>query len=402
VRLVSGTRLRAVTIAFWTALALALVAVPVYLDVATARFALRSSFDLGNVVPLMSVSSFGRGLLRLELCLLLFAVAAAVALWVDRPERPRRSIAELLASGGALLAAAAVLVVPGGAGHASQTSPASLAIFLDWLHLVAGSVWVGGLIGLLVLWWSLPTARRIAGLVVSVPRFSNVALFSVLALIGSGTGAALLHLPTLASLWGTSYGLSILAKILILCTTLLLAAVNLLRTKPRLQASRTRPELGPGAASLLRALVGMEVVLVTGAVVAAAILTSLAPPAKALAQIGHAAGSVGPGPASTVVRQGDYTLRLSVDPNKAAVANQFSLQLTRGGAPVKGADVTAHFAMLDMEMGQQAYHLPETGPGVYGRSAPALVMVGHWALTFDVQPPGGTAFSILLLDHATG
>jgi len=44
----------------------------------------------------------------LEICLALFAAAAAVSLWVDRPERPQRSIAELLSVGGALAAAAAV------------------------------------------------------------------------------------------------------------------------------------------------------------------------------------------------------------------------------------------------------------------------------------------------------
>ena len=44
--------------------------------------------------------------------------------------------------------------------------------------------------------------------------------------------------------------------------------------------------------------------------------------------------------------------------------------------------------MLDMEMGRQAYRLPETAPGVYGREAPALVMVGHWGLSLRFEPPG--------------
>src|SRR5205823_8108404 len=127
----------------------------------------------------------------------------------------------------------------------------------------------------LVLWRSFPVARRVAGLVVCVPRFSNVAFVSVLLLIGSGTGAALYHLPTFASLWQTSYGQALLVKIGLLSTAMLLAAVNLLRTRPRLLANRERPELGPGAASLLRRLVTGEVLLVVSAVVAAAVLSSL-------------------------------------------------------------------------------------------------------------------------------
>jgi hypothetical protein len=29
-------------------------------------------------------------------------------------------------------------------------------------------------------------------------------------------------------------------------------------------------------------------------------------------------------------------------------------------------------------------------------------MVGHWGLTFNVQPPGAAAFDVVVLDHATG
>ena len=32
---------------------------------------------------------------------------------------------------------------------------------------------------------------------------------------------------------------------------------------------------------------------------------------------------------------------------------------------------------------------------MYGHSAPALVMVGHWGLTFQVEPPGGTPFDVV-------
>ena len=142
-------------------------------------------------MPLIRASAFGRGFVDLELCFALFAVAAGVALWVDRPEREHRSIAELLAAGGALAAAAAVLAVPGAAGHAAQTAPRGVSLALDWIHLAAGSVWLGGLIGLLVLWLALPAALRRAGLVVAVPRFSNVAFVSVLLLVGSGIWATL-------------------------------------------------------------------------------------------------------------------------------------------------------------------------------------------------------------------
>jgi copper transport protein len=402
VRRVPETRLRAVSIAFGVAAAVGLVAVPVYVDMATAQFALRSSFDLGDVVPLIRDSAFGRAYLDLELVFALFVVAAALALWIDRPEREHRSIAELLSISGALAAGAAVLLVPGVAGHAGQTSPRGATVPFDWLHLAAGSVWVGGLAGLLVLWRSLPVARRVAGLVVCVPRFSNVAFVSVLVLIGSGVGAALIHLPTFASLWQTSYGQTLLVKIGLLSAALLLAAVNLLRTRPRLAAYRDRPELGPGAAVLLRRLVAGEVGLVGAAVVAAAVLASLPPPAKALAAVSGESARVGPGPVSEVVNKNGYRLELHISPNRAAAPNTFSVHITRGGKSVRGATVITSFAMLDMEMGRQSYQLQETAPGVYQRSAPALLMVGHWALGFEITPSGRQPFTVELVDRASG
>jgi copper transport protein len=395
---VAGTQLRAVSVAFWIALAIALVATPVYLLMATAQFALRSFWSFGALVPLVRVSAFGRGYLDLELVLALFGVAAGVALWLDRPERAQRSIASLLALCGATLAGGAVLLVPGVAGHAGQTSPRALALTLDWLHLCAAALWIGGLIGLLVLWRSLAVAQRVAGLVVAVPRFSNVAFVSVAALLGSGIAASLLRLPTLASLWDTSYGKTIVVKALLLAGAMLVGAVNLLRTTPRLQAAAT----GPTAVVLLRRLVAGEVVLLSGAVAAAAVLSSLPPPPKALADLGQVSAHTGPGPVTTVVERNGYRVELRVSPNRAAVPNDFAVRLTRDGAPVRGADVVATFTMLDMEMPAQSYRLSESKPGLYAHSAPALVMVGRWGLSFDIRPRGAQPFTVLFLDRANG
>jgi copper transport protein len=402
VRRVPGSRLRAVSIAFGIVSAIGLVAIPVYVDMATAQFSLRSAFNVGALVPLFRQSAFGRGYLDLELAFAFFVIAAGLALWIDRPEREQRSIAELLALTGAVAAAAATLTIPGLAGHAAQYSPRAALLPFDWLHLAAGSIWVGGLIGLLVLWWSLGTARRVAGLVVCVPRFSNVAFASVVALIGSGVGAALIHVPTLASLWQTSYGQALLVKIGLLSGTLLIAAVNLLRTRPRLVATTRRPELGTGTAALLRRLVAGEVLLVAAAVVAAAVLTSLAPPAKALASAGAASSRVGPGPVSEVVNKNGYRFEVKVTPNRAAAPNNFSVRITRNGRPAKMQSVVLRFAMLDMEMGTQSYELPEIAPGVYSQALPALVMVGHWSLGFEVTPPKQAPFEVLLIDRAAG
>lgn len=374
-----GDGLRRVTVAFGVACAVALVATPVYVLLATAQFALRPFWSFGSLIPLMTASAFGRGYLRLEELLALFAAAAAIAVRLDRHGRPRRSVAALLAHSGALLAAGAVLLVPGAAGHAAQTPPRAASLLLDWSHLAAGSVWLGGLIGLLVL-WPVPFA--------AVRRFSDLALVSVLVLLGSGIGAAFVHLPTLAALWQTGYGKAILVKASLLAAAMVVASVN------RVRARRS--------AALLRQTVAAEIALVAAALVAAAVLSSLPPPPKALASLGAPAATVGPGPVTSTVERDGYRAEVRVTPNEVAVPDMFAVRLTRNGAPVRGATVIVTFAMLDMEMPTQAYRLTETSPGLYRRSSEALVMVGRWGLTFTIRPAGGSAFAVVLVDRAHG
>jgi copper transport protein len=376
---VPGASLGALSDAVLAAGAVALIAVPVYIDIATAVDALRSPFAVGALVPRYGATAFGSAWLDLELCLALFVLAAVVAIRIDRPQRPARSIAELLAGTGALAAGAAVLMVPGFAGHAAQTSPRGVAVLLDWLHLIAGSVWLGGLVGLLVLWRALPAGVRGDGLVLCARRFSRAAVGSVIVLAGTGVGAAALHLPILSALWQTTYGTAIIVKGGLVLAALAVATVH-----------------------LRSAGVWAEALLVTGAVLASASLSSLPPPAAALAEESQSLANVGPGRVSSTLRVNGYTVQVLVTPNAAIRTNSFALRITRNGSPVTGANVTLTFAMLDMQMGNQEYQLVEKQPGVYARPASALVMAGRWGLEFTIAPRRGAPFNVLVVDRANG
>jgi len=253
----------------------------------------------------------------------------------------------------------------------TQTSPAALSLALDWMHVTAGAVWLGGLVGLVILGVRTPAGARVDVLGLVVPRFSRTGLACVLLLIASGVGASIVHLPTVSSLWGTSYGQAILAKVALLACALVAGGINYARTTPRLAAARERHDrgLGESGARLLRRTVRAEVLLVSATVLAAMVLSSLPPPAKALAEVGRASAHVGPGAVDRVIHHGPYTLHVHVDPNRAAQPSTFTLALTQNGRPVTGARVVLQFAMLDMEMGTQSYALDETAPGTYGREA---------------------------------
>ena len=199
-------------------------------------------------------------------------------------------------------------------------------------------------------------------------------------LIGSGIAASLFHLPTLASLWQTSYGEALLVKIGLLLAAMLLAAVNLLRTKPRLVArpadSASRP---PGSCAGWSAVRSCSSPLQSSRPRCSRVSRPRRRPSRRSARPAH---SVGPGPVREVSKNG-YRLQFRVAPNRAAVPNAFCGRVTRNGKPVRGADVTASFTMLDMEMGSRPIASRRPRPGVYSHSAPALVMVGHWGLSFE-------------------
>jgi copper transport protein len=401
-RRVASTSLRPLSTAYVITSVIGLLAIAAYLDVSTASDSLRSVFDIGDLVPLFRVTAFGRGYVDMLLCFALFCVAGWTSLYLDRADRERRSVAELAAQTGALVAAGAVLVIPGASGHAAQTSPAGLTLGADWLHLIAGSVWLGGLVGLLVLGLTAAADRRVPTLSAIVPRFSNLALASVAAIALTGVIETLDHMPALDALWNTGYGVAILVKGGILLAAMAVASGNLITSTPGLVAARSDPARGDRAAGLLARLATGEAVLVGGAVFVAALLSSLAPPPPAFALQDRALATVGPGRVATTVTQAGYRLRVLVSPNKAAAPDAFAVKVTRAGRPLRHASVTLTFNHTEMEMPQQEYQLTETQPGVYARSAPALIMVGPWSLAFQITPPGGQPFTATILDEAEG
>ena len=91
------------------------------------------------------------------------------------------------------------------------------------------------------------------------------------------------------------------------------------------------------------------------------------------------------------MQRAGYRIEVLLTPNKAAAPNSFALRITKGGQPVRGATVTLTLNHLEMQMPQQQYGLTETQPGIYSRSAPALVMVGKWGLSFQIAPKGASA-----------
>jgi copper transport protein len=156
--------------------------------------------------------------------------------------------------------------------HAARTS--SLAVLADWIHLLAASIWVGGLLSLLVVLQGTRKPDRPQVAHVLVPRFSTLAGASLCALVLTGLFLTWLFVADASILTHSTYGRKLMTKFLFVAVMAGLGVANRLLFLPEL---RLRAAFPP-AQSVLR-LVKAEVGL--GALVLLVVaIPAIAPPGR--------------------------------------------------------------------------------------------------------------------------
>jgi putative copper export protein/mono/diheme cytochrome c family protein/peroxiredoxin len=190
-----------------------------------------------------------------RLCL---ALILLLALWPRSAGRSSRRLAASTVVAGAYLAALAWT------GHAAAAEGPWRGgeIVSDVLHLLTAGAWLGALPPLVYL---LGRAQPIEDAAWATARFSMVAIACVSALIVSGAGNSWFLVGSVPALFGTTYGILLLAKLALLAAMLSFAAVNRLVLTPRLAAGdrqalrslRRNALLEIGAGALVVAIVGV-------------------------------------------------------------------------------------------------------------------------------------------------
>ena len=276
----------------------------------------------------------------------------------------------------AVLAAGYVAITPALSGHASVSSPTGLLFPLDVVHVVAMSVWLGGLVCLVGV---LPAATRrlepaertrlLAGTLV---RFSPIALACVIALLVSGVVQAYVHIRTWDGLFHSAYGVAVIVKFALLMVLIGLGAINRQRTIPALRRavseSRSPGEIGV----LLRRTLRAEVLLLIVVLGVTSALVAYTPPVDATA-----------GPFSTNTTLGPAELELTVDPSRVG-SNTIHLYLIN---PKDGSQFTATQQLIVTAglpakgIGPLSLTATPAGPGHYIVYA-QLIPGGTWTLQF--------------------
>jgi copper transport protein len=148
----------------------------------------------------------------------------------------------------------AILLTNSLTSHGATLPSAVLGVALDWVHVLAAAVWVGGLANLAIVAPVLRSAD--SGLLPDVVRrFTRLAIVSVLAIVVSGTLQAALEIGSWAALLSTPYGQGVLIKVALLGAMLAVAVLHQRRAATLPLERGVRLELALGVAVLAVAAV---------------------------------------------------------------------------------------------------------------------------------------------------
>lgn len=266
------------------------------------------------------------------------------------------------------LAGGAALVGITVTSHAWAAGP--LAVAVDWLHLAAASVWVGGLACLAVL---LSAARPRDSAAPLLRPFSRWAGYSLAVVAATGAYAVVLHVPGWDALLGTGYGRWLVAKILLVAVLAALGAVNRYRLLPRLEVAR-------GALRRLRLSVRAEVAVASLVLLAAGAI-AVSPPARTV----QAAGKR---PLVLAALADSVRVLLTVDPGEPGW-NRFVLTVRDArGNPVPVDRAVLRLRKLDEEGSVPAVVLEPRPDGSYAAEGTQLGLAGFWELEVVLRVRG--------------
>jgi len=234
-----------------------------------------------KIVNILGQTRYGHlWLARIGLVVGLSLVLAACGWWFMKRRQVEGAIAWALT--------AAVALPFSLIAHASaQTSGRTFAIATDAAHLVASSIWAGGLAILVAV--LIPGLRRLAPearrgvLRRLLPRFSTLALICMAVIGVTGFYAGWLHVGNWTALTTTPYGRALMIKLGLLLVILALAGVNLLVISRKLGVQE-RGDDAPVWTRRLGWTVTGELIFVVSLLAAAGQITSLQPARDVVAE----------------------------------------------------------------------------------------------------------------------
>jgi copper transport protein len=267
---------------------------------------------------------------------------------------------------------------------AAITQPPIVPFIIDFIHLIATSIWVGGLA---MLAFVVPRVARTLGdedrswmWLRTVVNFSTLAAVAVGALLVTGSYLSFLHVGSWTALIGTAYGRVLLLKVALVGVVMLIGGYNLLVIKPQLDRAIDHPEAGPQLQHRFRRTVLIEATVGVLVLASAGILTAL-PRSK------DPQPAVAAGPLQLTTRSDDLDVTLTIDPARSG-ASMYSVRLSQNGQPVADAqEVALRFTYLTRGLGSAEAQTTAADDGAYTANGAYLSLPGEWQISTAVRRP---------------
>jgi copper transport protein len=262
------------------------------------------------------------------------------------------------------LAAAGGMWVDAASSHAGGQSPAAFNLLMQWLHVVAVGVWIGGLAALLLCLRGLEREHRLR----VVRRMSAAAAAALLLVVVTGIVRSVVEVQSWYALGATPFGRLVILKLALVAVLALLGALNRWRHVPRV----VRGLRG------LRVVGSTEVLIGAAALLVAAALVNVSPPASAAPP---------PTPSQVVASGSDAgtTVKLQLTATPGSVGfNRFTARVVDydTGQPVPADGVQLRFTLPSRsDVGTSTLDLKPAADGTYTGSGANLSLAGSWQVT---------------------
>ncbi|MCE6999245.1 copper resistance protein CopC/CopD [Saccharothrix sp. S26] len=278
------------------------------------------------------------------------------------------------------------------ASHSAAGSLVGLSLVTDAVHLTAMAVWLGGLVVVAAV---VVRSDDVPGMRVAVPRFSRVALVSVLVLVVTGAFQSWRLVDGPSALVGTPYGRVLLGKLALVVVLLVLGAAARRWVRrhygfPVVTVSdRRRVARGPGAGPVRRfgAVVAAEAGIATLVLALTAVLVTTDPaeveqvavaqtaPGEPVVADFDAGGAAGRGKVAALVA-----------PGASGGSEVHVAVLDERGQPRQVAEVRATLSHAERSPGPMTVPLRYGGvAGHYISDALSLPVSGRWEMSLAIR-----------------
>ncbi|MBA2395131.1 MAG: copper resistance protein CopC [Ktedonobacteraceae bacterium] len=376
------------------------------------------SFAPTMLVSLVTNGSFGTYWTMREVVILL---ALLLGIITDTLKKMPHPVTKMLSWLNLILSMALLLALTL-SGHEAAGDIPGYTVIIDWLHLLAASLWIGGLLYISIIY--LPVLKQRAflegarSLITTLPHYSALAITGILILLVTGPFDAATRMNTFDQLITTEYGHTLIVKSLLVAALIITSAIHIGRLRPQLakeyknlvsleqrptitvptsdeafiqpvlQASTSHLE-----ASIKRRASRLTGILQWGSVSGIAILICtglLSVFGGSLQQIeaNQATQSSQSKGFTTTIKTNDkqFIVTLTISPDRSGPNTFTATVFDNHGVKAVNVSVSIDATMLEMDMGTTPIKLQPDGKGHFSATG-NLDMGGKWGLRVEIRGP---------------